>query len=63
MQDRIKHLCEKYIRADEITLEERDDLMDMHKAYKDLGGNGKLNALIGDVMRLRLVITAVRKQA
>lgn len=53
MYDRIKHLCRSYLRAGEIDLNDLEDLVEMHDCYhNDLGGNGKLNELMGLVKDL-----------
>ncbi len=52
LYDRIKHLAKSYISRGWITTEELEDLMEMHKVYHDLGGNGYLDALMGQVHRL-----------
>lgn len=52
LYDRIKHLAKSYISRGWITTEELEDLMEMHKVYHDLGGNGYLDALMDQVHRL-----------
>lgn len=52
LYDRIKHLAKSYIVRGWITTEELEDLMQMHKVYHDLGGNGYLDKLMEQVHRL-----------
>lgn len=54
MRDRIKYLGRRFVKAGEISYEDREDLTEMHDAYHALGGNGHLDALMGDVMKLPL---------
>lgn len=53
MYDRIKHLCRSYLRAGEIAFNDLEDLVEMHGCYHSgLGGNGKLDELMGLVKDL-----------
>lgn len=53
MYDRIKHLGKAYIAAHEISSEDLEDLIDMHKCYHDdLGGNGFLDEIMEQVRHL-----------
>ena len=52
MVDRIRYLGAKYIHAGEISLEEKETLHDMHKAYKALGGNGHLDTVMEETDKL-----------
>lgn len=52
MLDRVRYLGKKYITEQEISLEDKETLIDMHKAYKALGGNGHLDAVMEEVERL-----------
>ena len=54
MLDRIQYLGTCYIKAKEITLEDRRMLHMLHNAYKALGGNGDLDPLMEEVDELRL---------
>lgn len=54
LHDRIKYLGRCYIKDEAIRLDDREDLLKMHDAYHQLGGNGNLNALIDDVLELPL---------
>lgn len=54
MKDRIKHLGKSYILRGSITSEELEDLHEMHRCYHDLGGNGFLDTLMGNVNKLPL---------
>ena len=53
MYDRIKHLAKSYIERGYITVEELEDLIDMHKVYHGpLHGNGFLDDLLEQVRHL-----------
>ena len=52
MLDRVRYLGKKYISEREIALEDKETLVDMHKAYKALGGNGHLDTVMEEVERL-----------
>ena len=50
MYDRIRHLCETYIKREYITTTELKILTDMHQCYHDeLSGNGFLDDLMNEV--------------
>ena len=50
MYDRIRHLCETYIKREYITTTELKILTDMHQCYHDdLSGNGFLDGLMNEV--------------
>lgn len=55
MIDRVKWLGNQYIKEKKITLSDKDTLVDMHKAYKALGGNGHLDVVMGEVDKLPVV--------
>lgn len=55
MVDRIRYLGSKYISLHEITLEDKENLKDMHKAYRGLGGNGHLDTVMAEVDKLPVV--------
>lgn len=50
--DRVRYLGKNYIERGWITLWEKENLKEMHKAYKDLGGNGHLDTVMKEVERL-----------
>lgn len=53
MQDRIRHLAEKYIEAGSISFDNFNDLKTMHEIYhNDLHGNGFLDDIMEDVKNL-----------
>lgn len=54
LHDRIKYLGRCYIQDEQIRLDDREDLLKMHDAYHQLGGNGNLKALMDDVLELPL---------
>lgn len=49
MKDRIKHLGKSYIERGNVSLDELEDLHEMHQCYHDLGGNGFLDQLMKEV--------------
>lgn len=53
LHDRIKYLGKSFIEDKEIDFDDRQDLVDMHSVYhNELGGNGNLNSLMEEVMKL-----------
>ena len=50
--DRVRYLARCYIRDGDITLEDKETLQDMHRAYKALGGNGRLDTAMAAVEKL-----------
>lgn len=57
LYDRIKEKGKTYISKGEITNEELEDLIAMHKIYhNDLNGNGYLDQLMAEVKKLKLVV-------
>ena len=53
-RDRIAYLGRSYIKAGEVTFDDRDNLVDMHRLYHELGGNGHLDTIMAEVMKLPL---------
>lgn len=52
----IKRLGKKYIDAGQVSYEELEDLIKMHKCYhSDLDGNGYLDSLMDSVKELRII--------
>jgi hypothetical protein len=55
LYDKIKYLGRKYIAAGEVSEEDLEDLIDMHKIYHDeLNGNGYLDHIMAEVKKLRI---------
>jgi hypothetical protein len=52
LYDRIKYLGQRYVSEGDISLADLESLLDMHKCYGELEGNGGLNALISKVKTL-----------
>lgn len=50
--DRVRYLGRNYINAHAISLEDKENLQDMYRAYKALGGNGHLETVMAEVERL-----------
>jgi hypothetical protein len=55
MIDRVRWLGRSYIEAGEIRLEDKENLKEMYKAYKRLGGNGHLDTIMDEVNHLKVV--------
>jgi hypothetical protein len=56
LYDRIKYRGRKHVAAGQITLEDLEDLMAMHRIYHDdLKGNGFLDTIMSQVKRLPTV--------
>ena len=55
MLDRCRFLAKQYIAAGWIALEDKEHLIEMHKAYKALGGNGHLDTIMKEADRLPVV--------
>ena len=51
----VKDLGNKYIHNKEIHLDDKDTLIEMHRAYKALGGNGHLDVVMSEVDKLPVV--------
>ena len=55
LYDKIKFLGRKYIAEGEVSCEDLEDLMEMHKIYHDeLSGNGYLDHIMAEVKKLRI---------
>lgn len=52
LRDRTKYLAKKFLEAGEVDPDDLEELMDMHRCYKALGGNGYLDTLMEDVKHL-----------
>ena len=50
--DRVRYLGKCYIADGKITLEDKENLQDMYRADKDLGGNGHLETVMAEVNHL-----------
>ena len=50
--DRVRYLGKCYISDKEISLEDKENLQEMYRAYKALGGNGHLTTVMEEVERL-----------
>ena len=50
--DRVRYLGKCYIADGKITLEDKENLQDMYRSYKDLGGNGHLETVMAEVNHL-----------
>lgn len=50
--DRVRYLGKCYISEQEISLEDKENLEEMYRAYKALGGNGHLTTVMDEVERL-----------
>ncbi len=52
MQGKVDYLGRKFIAEGEISLSDKEMLHAMHKAYKNLGGNGHLDTVMAEVEKL-----------
>ena len=50
--DRVRYLGRCYILDGKISLEDRENLEEMYRAYKGLGGNGHLETIMTEVRKL-----------
>lgn len=55
MVDRVRQLGKQYISQGEIHLEDKENLVEMYKAYKKLGGNGHLETVMSEVKSLKVI--------
>lgn len=60
--DRVQYLGSCYIYAEEITLDAKENIHAMHKAYKGLGGNGDLDIIMEEVDKLRITESTIKKK-
>ena len=61
MIDRVRWLGESYIIRGYITLDEKENLVEMYQAYKNLGGNGHLKTVMEEIDRLPMHGEEVKK--
>ena len=54
-RDKIRRFGKFYILTNQITLEEREDLSEIYKGYRGLGGNGAVKELYEECMELPIV--------
>jgi len=55
LYDRFKYLARSFVEDGEIDFDDREDLIAMHEIYHNqLGGNGNLDALMSEVMKLHV---------
>lgn len=55
MIDKVRWLGKKYIAEGEIHLEDKENLKEMYKSYKRLGGNGHLDTIMSEIDRLKVI--------
>lgn len=53
--DKVRFLAKKYIALGQIHLEDKENLLEMYRAYKDLGGNGHLDTVMGEIHNLKVI--------
>ena len=61
MVDRVRDLGECYIIRGHITLDEKENLVEMYQAYKNLGGNAHLKTVMEELARLPVHGEEVKK--
>lgn len=54
MIDRVRYLGRAYIRDGHIELADKENIIAMYNAYKELGGNGDLTTVMDEVNRLEV---------
>lgn len=52
--DRVKYLVKCHIKDGEISLSDKENLKDMHNAYKALGGNGHLDTAMAELDNIKV---------
>lgn len=55
MIDRVRYVGNTHIKAQGITMSDKETLKEMHLAYKALGGNGHLDTVMAEVDRLPIL--------
>lgn len=55
MIDRVRYVGGCHIKAHGITLDDKETLLEMHQAYRQLGGNGHLDMIMAEVNRLPII--------
>ena len=55
MIDRVRYVGGCHFRAKGITLDDKETLLEMHQAYRQLGGNGHLDMIMDEVNRLPII--------
>lgn len=55
MIDRVRYLGQRYINQGGISLADKENLLEMHKAYRALGGNGHLDTIMAEVDELPIL--------
>lgn len=53
--DRIRDLVKIAIKDGQITLADKEHIMNLYSTYKELGGNGGLNTIMGELEKLKVV--------
>ena len=53
--DRFRWLVQKYIEAGEISLSDRENMEDMYRSYKALGGNGHLETAVHEMRKIPVI--------
>lgn len=55
LYDRVKFLGKKYLEKGMVTAEELEDLVEMHRLYHNMGGNGFLDSIMDSVKHLQII--------
>lgn len=55
LYDRVKFLGKKYLEKGQVTAEELEDLVEMHRIYHTMGGNGFLDSVMDSVKHLTII--------
>lgn len=54
MIDRARSLAQTYLNRGYISLEEKEDILEMHTVYKSLGGDGHLDVIMDEIRALEV---------
>lgn len=52
MVDRVRYIGNCHIKEQSISMSDKETLKEMHQAYRGLGGNGHLDAIMAEIDRL-----------
>lgn len=55
LYDRVKFLGKKYLEKGMVTAEELEDLVEMHRIYHNMGGNGFLDSIMDSVKHMQII--------
>lgn len=50
--DKLLYLCRKYLSKGQISAEQHENLLYLYRPYRELGGNGTIEHLMGEINKL-----------